>query len=105
MHVVQLEEVAAPVQLCLGDEIALLMLHAVGELAEAMFLLPCINAHTFVQDPATYDTAIVGLTAARALAGEAPVLTEEEKTHVEVGGPQRTARSFFAVIAMLLPLD
>ena len=40
-----------------------------------------------MQDPVTYDYAIVGLTAARALAGEVPVLTEEEKTQVQVSAP------------------
>ena len=37
-----------------------------------------------MQDPETYDNYIVGLTAARLLAGEAPVLTGEERTHIEV---------------------
>ena len=37
-----------------------------------------------VQDPETYASNIIGLSAARALAEEPPVLSEEEIVHVEV---------------------
>jgi hypothetical protein len=37
-----------------------------------------------LQDPTTYEETIVGLTALRALAGQPPVLSEEELTHIEV---------------------
>ena len=59
---------------------------------ESVYLrAPRCRALSGLQDSATYDRYIVGLTAAHALAGEAPVLTEEEQTHVEVGTDQRSS--------------